>query len=619
VIHQVVNDPDYKKVSEVPLISLHQLSLIFLAYLGFIGSIYLHLQFNLTLWLVYPLMGLSSYLAFTPLHDATHRAVSSNKLLNDILGSVSAFLLFPFLTTPAYRFLHMSHHRYVGDDDLDPDSILVSIPTRYYPFGFLILPVFDVVWIYWAFTKARFRLPRPEFRWLAFSTIGFILFYIAGFYFFGYTFLLLYVIPSRIGLAYTGYVFGTIQHPDGVRWDELPFESTHLIKGRETNLMVKSLLGQGFHAMHHFMPHVPWYKYHKVWELGNNIFSKQPIPERSLFAGLEKNAREKFLEAKQREITSVRVKVSAIEEVAKNVKSFTFESLDGEELPAFTAGSHIELSLPSDRKRSYSLVNPQFERQQYQIAVKREEYGKGGSKEMHEDVSTGDILTVSTPRNNFVLYEKAQRFILISGGIGITPLISMAHRLDELDKHFEFHICAREERDIPFRYELSHWPFAPMVEIHLDRHNRSSIDLSTVLANPNKDTLIYVCGPAGFNKWVATTAQEMRWDKTQIKQELFSAASTQVTPSRAFEVVLQKSGKTIRVPENMSIIDAVEMHHVSIDYSCLQGTCGTCICEVVEGEVDHRDAVLSEEEKIENKQICLCVSRAKEDRITLNI
>ena len=354
VIHQVVNDPDYQQVSEVPFLSIYQLGLILSAYLGFLAGILLYLQFSISLWIVYPLMGLSAYLAFTPLHDATHRAVSSNKYLNDILGSISAFLLFPFLTTPAYRFLHMSHHRYVGDDELDPDSILVSIPTRYYPFGFLILLIFDVVWIYWAFTKARFRLPQTVFRWLVFSTIGFLIFYAAGFYFFGSLFLLLYVIPSRIGLAYTGYVFGTIQHPDGVRWDELPFESTHLIKGRENSLMVKSLLGQGFHSMHHFLPHVPWYKYHKVWALGNNIFSKQPIPERPLFAKLEKNARAKFLAVKQQEITSIKVCVSDIKEVAKNIKAFTFKPLESEKLPEFTAGAHIELHLPNSGKRSYS-------------------------------------------------------------------------------------------------------------------------------------------------------------------------------------------------------------------------------------------------------------------------
>lgn len=617
VINQVVNDPDYKKVSEVPLLSMYQIGLIILAYVGFIGGILMHLYWDLTLWVVYPLMGISAYLAFTPLHDATHRAVSSNKLVNDILGSVSAFLLFPFLTTPAYRFLHMSHHRYVGDDEMDPDSILVSIPTRYYPFGFLILPIFDVAWIYWAFTTARYRLPKPIFRWFVFSSLGFLSFYFAGFYFFGWEFLLLYVIPSRIGLAYTAYTFGTIQHPDGVKWNELPFQSTYLIKGRETSIMVKSLLGQGFHSMHHFLPHVPWYKYHKVWELGNGIFAKQPIPERPLFAPLDKHAKDNFLAASQLEVTSLSVRVSRIEEVARNIRTFVFESATGEQLPEWTAGSHIDITLPSGAIRSYSLLNPPYERFHYQVAVKKEENGKGGSKELHETVKAGDILEISVPKNNFVLYEKQKRFILISGGIGITPLISMAHRLEDLEKHFEFHICAKEEADIPFTYQLNNWPWAPMVEVHLDKQGASSIDLSTVLASPDPDTLVYLCGPAGFMSWISTTAQEMGWQKDQIKTELFSADLSQMTPPKAFTVELQKSGKTIEVPAHMSIIDAVEMHDVSVDYSCLQGTCGTCVCPVVDGEVDHRDAILNEDEKADH--ICLCVSRAKHDRLTLDL
>ena len=111
VINQVVNDPKYKKVSEVPLVSLHQIGLIVLAYTGFVGAALLNLYLGLSLWIVWPMMGLSSYLAFTPLHDATHRAVSSNKFLNDLLGTLSGFLLFPFITTPAYRFLHMSHKK----------------------------------------------------------------------------------------------------------------------------------------------------------------------------------------------------------------------------------------------------------------------------------------------------------------------------------------------------------------------------------------------------------------------------------------------------------------------------------------------------------------------------
>lgn len=620
VINQVVNDPYYKKVSKVPLFSIYQIGLILLAYTGFIGGIALYYFANVSLWIVLPLMGLSSYLSFTPLHDATHRATSSNKFLNDALGTISAFLLFPFLTTPVYRYLHLSHHRFVGDDDLDPDSILVSFPTKYFPFGYLILPFFDLVAITWAFTKGWFRLPKTVRLHLIFSTVLFFSFHIV-FLSSSYwlEFILFFIIPTRLGITYTAYTFAHIQHPDGVTWHEFPFESTHVMKGRNSNFLLKSLLGQEHHAMHHFLPHIPWYKYHKVWQLGNGIFTKQNIPERDIFEIPDKKAKEKIKLSKEQEITSVKVKISAIIDVAKNIKSFTFEPLDSnDKLPEFSAGSHININLPSGKVRSYSLINPPYERHQYVIAVKKEDNGKGGSKEMH-DLDLGDILEISIPKNNFVLYENTKRFILISGGIGITPMISMAHRLEEIDKQFEFHICAKEENEVPFLYELKNWSFAPKIDFHYDENGKSAIELSKVLSSPNSDTLIYVCGPSGFNNWIKNSALELGWQKDQIKQELFSADVSQDSLPKEFELLLNKSNKTITVAENMTIIDAIEMENIKVDYSCLQGTCGTCIANVIDGEIDHRDAVLSEEEKLENSKICLCVSRAKHNKLIIDL
>lgn len=420
-------------------------------------------------------------------------------------------------------------------------------------------------------------------------------------------------------MAYTAYSFATIQHPDGVKWNELPFESTHVLKGREKNVFIKTLLGQGYHAMHHFLPHVPWYNYQKVWDLGNQAFSKQPIPERSFIDTLEKNPKKRFLDAREKVLSHLQVNVQKVEEVANGIKCFTLVSAAIPSLPEFTAGSHIEITLPSGKKRSYSLINAPYETHQYQIAVKKDPNGKGGSVEMHEEVIAGTELTISIPKNNFLLYEQAKRFILISGGIGITPMLSMAHRLDELDRQFEFHICVKEEADIPFQHELQHLSFAPMIEYHLDGKSGASLDLASVLSGPDDSTLIYVCGPAGFNRWVLDAALEMGWKKHQLKQELFSADPITSSSSKPFDVVLAKSGITVTIPENMSIIDAVEMHNIPIDYSCLQGTCGTCVCKVIEGEVQHRDAVLSEEEKLTNDQMCLCVSRAKGDKITLDL
>lgn len=618
VINQVVNDPEYKKVSKVPLLSGYQAGLIFFAYSGFAAGIGAYFYFNASLWLVVPLMGFCSYLAFTPLHDSTHRAASSNKFLNEAVGTVSAFLLFPFMLTSVYRFLHMTHHRYVGDDELDPDSILVAVPTRYYPWGYLILLVFDIAWIYWLFTKGWNRMPASVRMATYFSVTGFLAFNIIWFsspYWFEY--LMLFYIPTRIGQAYTAYTFAHIQHPDGVKWDEFPFESTYVMKERK-HFLLRSLLGQEQHAMHHFLPHIPWYKYKEVWKLGNGIFTKQKIPERSIFGKPDFYFKDRVQQQKQQKKSSSTLIVTEVREETPLIKCFTLQSPTESQLPPFTAGAHVEITLPSGKVRSYSLINSQHERSRYQIAVKREKDGKGGSEEIHT-LTPGTKLEVSIPRNNFVLYENVQRYILISAGIGITPLLSMAHRLDELDKHFEMHICAKANSEIPFQHELSNWPFAPNIDIHLDRDDKPSIDLSKVLHAPDERTLVYCCGPLGFNKWIKDAAIALGWGASQIRQELFVGYPHKVGKSKAFDVVLEKTGQTIHIPAHRSLLDMLELEKVPVKYACLQGTCGTCLTAVVSGNVDHRDAVLSEEEKMENTKICLCVSRAEGDSITLNL
>ncbi len=620
VIHQVVKDPAYREVSHVPILSLHQIALILIAYVGVLGGIALHLFAGVSLWIVYPIMIFAFYTAFTPLHDATHRAVSSHNRLNDILGTISGFILFPFVNTSAYRYLHLAHHRYVGDKDLDPDEPMVYIPTKYFPLGYLSLLFPDFIWVYWLLVKAWNRTPSRTRISVILMVAGNLLFHTIWFLSpFGFEYFILFFIPNRLGMAYTVYAFAHTPHPEGLKWNDFPFQSTFSLKGNSFYLL--SLYGQQHHSTHHFLPHVPWYKYYKVWDLANGIFSKQHIPEKKVFTRPDLDYKDKVLkEVQSNAVRKIKSKVIAIEQVAKNIKSYTLEPADeNETLPAFTAGSHIDVFLPSGRVRSYSCLNPPYDKNQYQIAVKLDPNGKGGSKEMHEQIAVGDTLEVSPPKNNFVLYENVKKYILIAGGIGITPLLSMAHRLTEIDKHFELHICAQKEDDIPFRYELRHWTFAPNIAVHLDRNGKSSMDIDKVLANPDQDTLIYVCGPTGFNKWVRQTAFSKGWGTNQCLQEVFSMDKTEVPAPKDFQLILNKSAKSIRVKKDETIIDALHSNNIKVPYSCLQGTCGTCITKVIAGKIDHRDAVLSEEEKLANQSMCICVSRAKEDQIILDI
>lgn len=619
VINQVVNDPQYKAVSSIPLFSLHQIGLTLFAYTLVLSGMYLAYQ-GFSLWLVYPMMIFGFYTSFTPLHDATHRSVSSNKHLNDFIGTLSGNLLFPFNNTTMFRYVHLAHHRYVGDQDLDPDEPMVRIPTKYFPFGYWVCFVYDYFVVYWLFTKVWNRTPNRTKAIVAGTVAANLMFSILMFASsYWYEFLIWFFIPNRLAVAYTSFTFSHLPHPDGVHIHEHPFQSTFTMTGNK--VILESFWGQKDHSMHHFLPHIPWYKYNKVWDLANGVFLKQNIPQRAVYSAPLPDFKEKMLysgivdDGKR----MLDAKLTSVKDVAQNIKSFIFEPLDGQSFPAFTAGSHINVTLPSGKIRSYSLVNPTYENNKYQIAVKKEENGRGGSKEMHEKIAVGDHVKISNPKNNFVLYENVKKYMLISGGIGITPLLSMAHRLIETAKHFEFHICAKKEEDIPFKFELENWTFAPNISIHLDENGSSSIDLSKVLAAPDKDTLVYVCGSSGFNQWVRQTATEKGWEKDQIKEELFSLGTSTFDKPKAFELVLSKSGKTITVDEKSTIIDALLMNNIEVEYSCLQGTCGTCVCDVVKGEVDHKDTVLSEEEKLVGNKICLCVSRAKGNQMVIDM
>lgn len=618
VLNQVVNDPEYKQVSKVPLLSIYQIGLLLLAYGGYVLGILSYFYLSAPLWLIIPMMGFCSYLAFTPLHDSTHQAASSNKTLNAAIGTIAAFLLFPLMLSSVYKFLHMTHHRYVGDDELDPDAPLVSLPTRYYPFGYLFLLVFDMAWLYWLFTKGWDRMSTRVRAATCFSMFGFITFNVVWFtgpYWFEY--LMLFHLPTRIGQLYTAYTFAHIQHPDGVKWDEFPFESTYVLKERK-HFLLRSLLGQEQHALHHFLPHVPWYKYKKVWDLGNGIFTRLQIPERSVLAKPDFTFKQRLEEQEESEPVNLWVKISEVKEETTEIKSFDLVNASNEMLPEFTAGAHIRVKLPSGKIRSYSLINSPHERSRYQIAVKKDQHGNGGSIEMHQ-LNVGDQLEISPPKNNFVLYENVKRYILISGGIGITPLLSMAHRLDALEKRFEFHICVQSKEALPFLHELSHWPFAPMIEVHYDKKGKPSIALDRVLSHPGKDSLIYCCGPSGLNQLVKSYAIEHGWEPSQIKQELFAVDQSTNKAPESFDLELRKSGKTITIPADRTIIDMVELVNVPVKYACLQGTCGSCITDVISGEVDHRDAVLSEAEKLSNKKICLCVSRARNESLVIDL
>ncbi|MBV7541454.1 PDR/VanB family oxidoreductase [Acidovorax sp. sic0104] len=304
---------------------------------------------------------------------------------------------------------------------------------------------------------------------------------------------------------------------------------------------------------------------------------------------------------------------------AEGIASFELARLDGQPLPPFSAGSHIDVHVPGGMVRQYSLCNASHEQHRYRIAVLRDPASRGGSVGMHERVTEGDVITISTPRNHFALHP-AQHTLLLAGGIGVTPLLCMADRLARTGAAFALHYCTRSAERTAFAGEITASPMAPHVHFHFDAGApEQKLDLASVLAAPGDDKRVYVCGPAGFIDHVVNTAQTMGWAQDRIHLEYFGAPTQDTSGDEGFEVRIASTGKTYAIAPGMSIVEALRGQGIDIMTSCEQGVCGTCITRVLEGEVDHRDMYLTDEEKASNEQFMPCCSRARSKLLVLDL
>ncbi|WP_245284652.1 PDR/VanB family oxidoreductase [Bradyrhizobium sp. th.b2] len=285
----------------------------------------------------------------------------------------------------------------------------------------------------------------------------------------------------------------------------------------------------------------------------------------------------------------------------------------------FTAGSHIDLHLPNGMIRSYSLVNDQRERQRYVIAVSRDGESRGGSSFVHDCIKAGDILRVSRPRNNFSLREEAEHSILIAGGIGITPLLSMMRRLEALGRRWELFYAARTRAAAAFLDELA----ALRPDVHLNMHvdfddERSGrvFDIPAIVKNAPAHAHLYCCGPVPMlEAFEAATADR---PAGHVHVEYFQAREAPATEG-SFDVRLARSNRTIAVDAGKTILDALLDAGIAVNYACAEGVCGTCETGVLEGIPDHRDQFLSEEEHATNKSIMICCSGARSRTLVLDL
>ena len=317
----------------------------------------------------------------------------------------------------------------------------------------------------------------------------------------------------------------------------------------------------------------------------------------------------------------LQVRVARKIALALDIALFELVSTDGRALPPFSAGSHVDVLLPSGVTRQYSLCNDPAESHRYQIAVLKDPRGRGGSRAMHELVREGDVITISAPRNHFPLTPGAEETLLIAGGIGITPLLCMAERLYVLKLPFTLHYGTRSVERTAFRERIQQAGYAAHVQLHLDDGpQQQKLDIPALLQTPEPGVHVYVCGPKGFMDAVLRSARERGWPEDQLHYEFFASdAAAPRQDDGSFSVKLASSGRVIPVRADQSVSQALNAAGVGVVTSCEQGVCGTCVTRVLEGIPDHRDMYFTPQEQAANDQFTPCCSRARTPLLVLDL
>lgn len=316
----------------------------------------------------------------------------------------------------------------------------------------------------------------------------------------------------------------------------------------------------------------------------------------------------------------MKVYITRVTDEAESIRSYELTAAAGGPLPAFTAGAHIIVKLPNGMARQYSLTGDVDDRRRYVIAVQREAEGRGGSRWIYDNLREGDSLEIAAPVNHFALAAKAERHLLIAGGIGITPMLAMARSLERTGADYHLIYCARRPERTAFRDVLLSPPFHNRVRFVYTGKEAQRLDFAALLGAELPGTHAYCCGPAGMIRAFRQAASH--WPGERVHFELFTADPKATPPpatDRAFTVEIASTGRRFEIPPDQSILAVLSSHGLEVPKLCESGYCGSCLTAVLEGVPEHHDSVQTDAEKAAGTYLTLCCSRARSDLLVLDL
>lgn len=307
-------------------------------------------------------------------------------------------------------------------------------------------------------------------------------------------------------------------------------------------------------------------------------------------------------------------RIKSVEKLNDQISAFELQTIDSDFFD-IEPGAHLDIILNDNLIRQYSIYRNSEDNKSCHIAVKREDEGRGGSLHMH-GLSEGDLLTVSQPRNNFQLDSDLEHYTLIAGGIGVTPIFSMANKLKLSGKHFDIYYLIQSTKDAAFARLFEALDLGDNLHIHATDEN-GLIDFPSVFENLSDESVIYTCGPEPMMQAVEQAANVKDID---VYLERFSALPIDTDQENEnFQVEIRSTGAVYTIEEDESILDILLEEGVEVDFGCMEGVCGACITDVLDGDIEHRDSILTDKEQAANNTMCVCVSHSLSPRLVLDL